>query len=208
MNILSRNNCLLIIITVLIGLNLRPILASISPIIPVLRNDIGISNQATGLLTTLPVLMMGIFALLAPLFQSKLSEYSGIIMGLLAIAVGSCMRLFAESAYYLLFTSIIGGVGIAVIQILMPAYLKRLKPDTSSTFMGFFTTGIMMGAAVSSAISSPLESAIGWRYALSSMSIPALVVLMLCIFTLQSFNEGENEAQYLSLPFKSFISLV
>ena len=83
----SYNQWILVTIIILVGLNLRPIMASISPIIPVLANDIGINNQTAGLLTTLPVAMMGCFALLGPRIQSRVSEYIGILAGLLAIAL-------------------------------------------------------------------------------------------------------------------------
>ncbi len=87
MNKFSHNQWILVTIIILVGLNLRPIMASISPIIPVLANDIGINNQTAGLLTTLPVAMMGCFALLGPRIQSRVSEYIGILAGLLAIAL-------------------------------------------------------------------------------------------------------------------------
>lgn len=113
---------LLAIITIIVGLNLRPIMASISPIIPVLTDAIGINNQATGLLTTLPVAMMGCFALLGPRIQSKVSEYIAILVGLLAIAFSCGYRFFVDSTFILLLTALIGGIGIAIIQTLMPAY--------------------------------------------------------------------------------------
>ncbi|HED2359905.1 TPA: cyanate transporter, partial [Serratia marcescens] len=48
---------------VLIGLNMRPLLTSIGPLLPTLRQATGLSFGGAALLTTLPVLMMGLMAL-------------------------------------------------------------------------------------------------------------------------------------------------
>ncbi len=192
---------LLAIITIIVGLNLRPIMASISPIIPVLADAIGINNQAAGLLTTLPVAMMGCFALLGPRIQSKVSEYIGILAGLLAIALSCGYRFFVDSTFILLLTALIGGIGIAMIQTLMPAYLKKIAPDNASVFMGLFTTGIMAGAAISAATTSPLEGAFGWNIALSIMAIPTILAIIL--FSAGMPRIESSRSGYLALPIKS-----
>ncbi|MEN6670072.1 MFS transporter [Psychrobacter sp. B38] len=192
---------LLAIVTLMIGFNLRPIMASVSPIIPVLQNAIGMTNQAAGLLTTLPVAMMGCFALLGARLQSKVGEYEGVVFGLLAIVISCSARLLTYSTLLLIITSIIGGMGIAIIQTLMPAYLKRVATDNASIYMGLFTTGIMGGAAIAATISSPLEAVFGWNFALSVMAMPALFAIALCFFGMQRLTTTDKG--YLSLPFKS-----
>ena len=195
------NKWLLAIVTLIIGLNLRPIMASISPIVPVLQNALGISNQAVGLLTTLPVAMMGGFALLGSRLQASVGEYKGVLFGLLAIMLACGARFLTQSTLSLIITSIIGGMGIAIIQTLMPAYLKRVATDNASIYMGLFTTGIMGGAAIAATISSPLEAIFGWNFALSVMAMPALFAIVLCFFGMQRLTTTDKG--YLSLPFKS-----
>lgn len=195
------NKWLLAFVTIAIGLNLRPIMASVSPIVSVLQSAIGINNQTTGLLIALPVAMMGCFALLGSRIQAKVGEYEGILFGLLAIATSCSSRLFIHSTFPLLITSIIGGMGIAVIQTLMPAYLKSVTKDNASIYMGLFTTGIMGGAAIAAATSSPLEKRFGWNSALSAMAIPALIAIIFCFFSMQSLKSKSKT--YLSLPLRS-----
>ena len=192
---------ILAIVTIIVGLNLRPIMASISPIIPVLTDAIGINNQTAGLLTTVPVAMMGCFAFLGPKIQSRMSEYFGILAGLLAIALSCTYRFFIDSVWLLLITSLIGGIGIAIIQTLMPAYLKRVTPENASIFMGLFTTGIMAGAAISAATASPLEGLFGWNVALSTMAIPAILAIILFASGMPRSKSSRNN--YLPLPIKS-----
>ncbi len=201
MSKLGYNQWILATITILVGLNLRPIMASISPIIPVLTDAVGINNQTAGLLTTVPVAMMGCFALLGPRIQSRVSEYLGILAGLLAIALSCTYRFFVDSVLLLLITSLIGGIGIAIIQTLMPAYLKRMTPENASVFMGLFTTGIMAGAAISAATASPLEGVFGWNIALSIMAIPTILAIILFASGMPRIESSRNG--YLPLPLKS-----
>lgn len=201
MSKLGYNQWILATITILVGLNLRPIMASISPIIPVLIDTVGINNQTAGLLTTVPVAMMGCFALLGPRIQSRVSEYLGILAGLLAIALSCTYRFFVDSVLLLLITSLIGGIGIAIIQTLMPAYLKRMTPENASVFMGLFTTGIMAGAAISAATVSPLEGVFGWNIALSIMAIPTILAIILFASGMPRIESSRNG--YLPLPLKS-----
>ena len=49
---------------VVVGLNLRPILASVSPLLADIRSATGMGFQTAALLTTLPVVCMGLVALL------------------------------------------------------------------------------------------------------------------------------------------------
>jgi CP family cyanate transporter-like MFS transporter len=51
---------------VLIGINLRPALSSLAPVLGQVKAEIGLSATMAGLLTTLPVLCLGLFGALAP----------------------------------------------------------------------------------------------------------------------------------------------
>lgn len=196
----SYSTWLIAVIALFVGMNLRPIMASVSPIIPVLRQAFGLTNQTAGLLTTLPVIMMGIFALFTPMLGGRISERTGVLIGLSAIAGASVSRLIANSSFWLLITAVVGGIGIAMIQTLMPAYIKRIKPEQSSTLMALFTTGIMAGAAMASAVSSPLEHMLGWQMALSSMTLPAVIAIILCTVAMPSI--ARQDSQAVPLPYQ------
>ena len=196
----SYSTWLIAVITLFVGMNLRPIMASVSPIIPVLRQAFGLTNQTAGLLTTLPVIMMGIFALFTPMLGGRISERTGVLIGLSAIAGASVSRLIANSSFWLLITAVVGGIGIAMIQTLMPAYIKRIKPEQSSTLMALFTTGIMAGAAMASAVSSPVEHMLGWQMALSSMTLPAVIAIILCAVAMPSI--ARKDSQAVPLPYQ------
>lgn len=63
---------------VVLGLNLRPILSSISPLLGEIRQATGLSFQSSALLTSLPVVCMGLVALVGvpgPHGQQRLAGF-------------------------------------------------------------------------------------------------------------------------------------
>ncbi|MDF0732064.1 MFS transporter [Pseudomonas entomophila] len=167
-----------VLLAVLVGINLRPIMASIGPLLDLLQHDLGLSNAQGGLLTTLPVMMMGLFALSGPWLLRLIGEVKGVALGIALIAAACAARSYVESAGTLIASAALGGIGIAVIQSLMPAFLKRNHPESAGMLMGLFTTGIMGGAAIAAAAAAPSAAVLGWKLTLGYAAIPALVALL------------------------------
>ncbi|AYH47823.1 MFS transporter [Dickeya fangzhongdai] len=157
-----------VVITVmLLGLNLRPVLAGVGPLLSRIQAATGMGDTQAGLLTTLPVFAMGICALYGGWLQARLGEYRGIGIGIVGIAVACLLRCWLTSTAGLLLTAALAGIGIALIQALMPSFLRRSFSRQSSRLMGLYTTAIMGGAALAAASISPLADIIDWDGALA-----------------------------------------
>ncbi|KAB5625255.1 CynX/NimT family MFS transporter [Pseudomonas putida] len=167
-----------VLLAILVGINLRPIMASVGPLLDLLQRDLGLSNSQGGLLTTLPVMMMGLFALAGPWLLRLLGEVKGVAIGMTLIAAACAVRTYVESSTALIASAAVGGVGIAVIQSLMPAFIKRNHPQSAGMLMGLFTTGIMGGAAIAAAIAAPSAGKLGWNLTLGYAAIPAMIALI------------------------------
>lgn len=150
--------------------------------IDLLQDELGLTSTASGLLTTLPVMTMGLFALAGPWLLRFPGEVKGVALGMALITASCASRLFVESAGGLIATAAFGGVGIAMIQSLMPAFLKRSYPQEAGTLMGLFTTGIMGGAALAAATAAPVAGVVGWNQTLGYAAIPALIALIVWLF--------------------------
>jgi len=159
----------------LVSLNLRPIIAVIGPIFNFLQEETKLSSAELGMLTTLPVIMMGVASLLATRFIKYIGEVKCIALGLLLIISTSIIRYMGHNSTSLLFSAILGGAGIGVIQSTMPSYIKRYFPNNSNTLMSLFTTGIMAGAAIMAALASPLLTRYGLSVTLGSALLPAVI---------------------------------
>ncbi|SDS80530.1 MFS transporter, CP family, cyanate transporter [Halopseudomonas litoralis] len=165
-------------LALIIGFNLRPIMASIGPLLDILQQDLGLSSTQASLLTTLPVFLMGVCALAGPWLQRWVGEVRGIALGMLLITLASAARLLIDSAAWLIVSAAVAGTGIAMVQALMPAWLKRNHPERAGSLMGLFTTGIMGGAVIAAAGAAPAAEIGGWRLVLGVALIPALLALI------------------------------
>lgn len=193
---------LVLLAIVLVALNLRPVMAVISPIVDQLQLATGMDDRLTGLLTTLPVMMMGLFALAGIAIQHYVSERQGVLAGLLLIAFACISRYWFAASSSLIVSAVVAGMGIALIQVLMPSFIKTIAPARAGTVMGFYTTAIMSGAAIAAALSAPVSQALGWQPMLALVALPAILA-MLVWFKITARLPLPVHAGSIQLPFKS-----
>lgn len=168
-----------IIAIVAVALNLRPALAAIGPLLDMIQAATGATNTQASLLTTLPVFVMGICALAGGRLNKYLNERTGIALGMALVALACAARYVGTQTYGLLLTAVLAGVGIALVQTLLPAFIKRNFAHDMGRVFGLYTTGIMAGAAVAAASAAGLAGSLGWSAALAFWSMPALLALPL-----------------------------
>lgn len=162
---------------VLVALNLRTTLASIGPLLDEIQHATGLGDVGAGMLTTLPVALMGVCLLGTARVRALLGERAGIAAGIALIALTCAARWVSPGAVQLVVTAIAGGIGIAIVQALMPAVIRLRAGARSASLMGLYSTGIMGGALVSSTLSPWVAPSLGWAGALGIWVVPALAGL-------------------------------
>lgn len=98
----SPRTGLMLLVLVLIGLNMRPLLTSIGPLLPQLRAASGMSFTVASLLTALPMVAMGGLALAGGWIIRHIRERDSVAVGLLMIIIGALMRELAPHSVVLL----------------------------------------------------------------------------------------------------------
>ncbi|KQR55941.1 MFS transporter [Brevundimonas sp. Leaf168] len=166
---------LLLAAIVALALNLRPAMAAVGPLLDLIEGATGMGSTAASLLTTLPVLMIGLGALSIRPLRRRLGERRGILLGALLIGAACLVRVVLTGATGLIASAVVVGVGVALIQALAPVVIKRAFPAKFGTVMALYTTGIMGGAAVAAATAAGLAETIGWAGTLALWSAPAFV---------------------------------
>lgn len=163
---------------VLVALNLRPSMASIGPLLSLIRQDIPLSFASASLLTMVPVTAMGLAMLFGVKLTRSMNEHSAIAGSLVIIGLATFSRLWVNSSAELILSAVVAGVGIATIQARMPSIIKNRFPDSLSFYMGLYVTAIMAGAALSAGFSPTIAAqAGGWRSGLAIWALLAAAAL-------------------------------
>ncbi|AKU95611.1 Cyanate transport protein CynX [Labilithrix luteola] len=162
----------------LVGINLRPALASIGPLLDAIQRDTGLSDTGASLLTMLPVALMGICLLGTRRVKALLGVRAGIALGIVLILLACLGRWWSMGATQLILTAILGGVGIAIVQALMPGVIRQRAGARTGSMMGLYSTAIMGGALVSSTASPWIAGSWGWPAGLGVWALLAMVGLV------------------------------
>lgn len=165
---------------VLIGFNLRIPIASLGPVLPEAARASGLSPWATSVLTTLPSLCFGLFSPLAPVFSRRIGDERTVLLMLGALTLGTALRGLA-GAPALFAAQILACLGIAAINVLAPALMKRDFRGHIALMTGLFTMSLCLGAALAAGVTVPLQRWLGgsWSLALAAWALPALLALLL-----------------------------
>ncbi|MGP8542991.1 CynX/NimT family MFS transporter [Pseudomonas protegens] len=170
---------LLLLGLILVALNLRPALSSMAPLLSDVSQHLGLSAAKAGLLTTLPVLCLGLFAPLAPLLARRFGAERVVLGILMTLALGIVLRSsFGEVGVFA--GSILAGASIGVIGVLLPGIVKRDFARHAGTMTGVYTMALCLGAAMAAGATVPLSQHFGgsWAMGLGIWVVPALVAAL------------------------------
>jgi MFS transporter, CP family, cyanate transporter len=169
-----RAGALVAAAVVLLALNLRTVVASLPPLLATIRDDLGLSGAAAGLLTTLPVLLFGALAPLVPRLARRfaLERVVALCAALTAVAaaargIGTTPALFAGS--------LVAGASVSIGQAALPILIRTRWPARTGRLTGAYSLALTLGALLGALVAVPLERALGdsWEGSLASWALPA-----------------------------------
>jgi CP family cyanate transporter-like MFS transporter len=161
---------------VLIALNLRPALAAVPPLLGTIQRSAGLSSPAAGLLTTIPVICFGVFALATPALARRIGLARLLLVALVVLVGGVGLRLVPTTVALFAGTAV-AGAAIAVANVTLPAVIKDLFPDRVALLTGLYSMALSAGAALAAGLTVPLRQSmgVGWRPALAAWGLLALL---------------------------------
>lgn len=184
----------LLLAIIIAALNLRPIITSVAPLLGTLQSELRMSGLTSSLLTTLPVLCMGIFAPAATRLRDRFGLERTIFIALMLIVVATASRGMINSAALLIISAIAGGIGISLAGPLLSGFIKKYFP-TKPSLVSLYSAAMTVGAALASALTVPIYEASGkgsMALALSCWSILGIVAIIVWSLFLQKKSK-QNE---------------
>ncbi|MGY1501882.1 CynX/NimT family MFS transporter [Streptomyces sp. QTS52] len=171
---------LVVVGIVLSALNLRPAITSLGALLEEVRDGLGMSGTAAGVLTSVPPFCFALFGVMAPRLARRFGVGAVVCAGMAAIAAGLAIRPWTGTAAGFLAASALALMGIAVSNVLMPVVVKRWFPDRVGSMTGLYSMALALGTAAAAAITVPMTEALGgsWRSGLTVWAVLAAAAVV------------------------------
>jgi len=156
---------------------LRPQLLAIGPLLPFIRADLDLPASVAGLLTTIPVLCMGVCAPIGPRVAARVGPATALAVCLGLIITGGVARALLPGVAFLLVTTFAIGVGIGIAGAIPSMIVARHLPRRPALGTGAYAGGIVIGSTLGAAVAVPLAGDAAWRAALLVISLASLASL-------------------------------
>jgi CP family cyanate transporter-like MFS transporter len=184
----------------IVAANLRPAVVSVAPLVDEIKASTGWSSSVTGLLTTLPVLVFGLAAPVAPRCAARFG-IERTVFGALVLLVAAILVRLQASPVALFAGSALIGAAIGVCNVVLPSLIKRDFAHRSGLMTGLYSMTLSGGAAAAAALTVPINDAIGgnWRMTLASWGAFVLVALVVWAPQLRLLHRMELGAERDSL---------
>ena len=138
------------------GFNLRSVILAVPPVLPLIQHDLQLSYAATGLLTALPVLVLGVGAWPSGLLAERIGPRSCVSIGLVLLGAGALLRALQSTALSLFLFTLLLSLGIAVSQTAIPILARRWFPAQIGLVAALFSDGLIIGEAVAAGVTIPI----------------------------------------------------
>lgn len=163
---------------VLVASTLRTAVASLSPILDRVEQEIPLSTALVGLLGMLPPLCYAVFGILTPVVSRRAGLEPLLIAALVALCVGLAGRGLAPTAGWLLAASALTFAAVGVGNVLLPPLVKRYFPDRIGQLTSLYVTALAVSTFVPPLVAVPVAEAAGWRASLAVWAAFAVLALV------------------------------
>ncbi|WP_405175760.1 MFS transporter [Paenibacillus sp. FSL H8-0261] len=171
---------------VLVAFNLRPAITSVGPLVGVIQEDVGLAHWSAGLLMSIPLISFAVMSSLVPRIAARLSNEKTLLLGLVILLVGICIRSISMTLF-IFFGTLLIGVGIAIGNVLLPVVVKEKFPQKFGLMTSIYSTSMGLFASLASGISIPLAHGLklGWDGALIVWGIPTIIAIVVWILLIR-----------------------
>lgn len=162
----------------LVAGNLRAALTTVGPVLSNLRDDLGLSSSAASFLVSLPLLAFAVVSPFVPRVALRLGLERTIAAALGVLAVGLVVRSTPPTVLLWVGTLLIG-VAIAVLNVVLPSWVKRDFPTKIGQVTGAYSAAQSGFAAVASGVAVPVAgfTGLGWRLPAAMWAGMALIAV-------------------------------
>lgn len=162
----------------LVAGNLRTAITAVGPVLPAIEASYGLPATTASVLVSLPLIAFAGVSPFAPRLARALGLERAIGLALAVLVVGLVVRSVPPVALLWIGTALIG-VAIAVLNVVLPALVKRDFPARIGQVTGAYSAVQSSFAAIAAGVAVPVAgmSDLGWRLPLGMWAGLALLTL-------------------------------
>lgn len=176
----AGNPLLLIAGILCMAMALRAPITGVPPLTGMIREQLGLSATAAGMLITLPLLAFAVVSLFAAGLARRHGLERSLFAAMLLVAAGIVVRTLGP-AWSLFLGTVVIGAGIAIGNVLLPSLLKRDFPQQVASLTSAYVLTMSLAAGLASAVAIPLAdlSDATWRFSTGCLLVvPVLSALL------------------------------
>ncbi|EPE2651940.1 MFS transporter [Vibrio fluvialis] len=128
------------------GFSLRPGITSIAPALSEIQTHFQVPESLLGLLTAIPVMCMGLLSPLAHWVAQRAGIKMTLLIGFMLVAVGETLRVQTYWFSVLLFTSLLVGIGDALIRPVLSGFIKQHSGRYTPLAIGWYAASMGIGS--------------------------------------------------------------
>jgi len=162
----------------LVAGNLRAGITTVGPVLAELQHDLGLSSLTASILISLPLLAFAFVSPVAPVLARRIGLERALGVALAGLAVGLVVRSLPGLPLLWIGTALLG-VAIAILNVVLPALVKRDFPTRIGQVTGAYSAVQASFAAIAAGAAVPVAAltAWGWRLPLGMWAGLALIAL-------------------------------
>ncbi|WP_314037779.1 MFS transporter [Dietzia sp. CH92] len=160
---------------VLVSLNLRTAVTSLSPLLGVIDAEIGLGAAGMGLLGMIPTLMFAVWGVLTPVVLRRMGLELLTVSAMLAAAAGQVIRALAQDPWVMGAGSLVALAGMGIGNVVAPPLVKKYFPRHVAAVSMAYITGLQLGTVVPALVAVPVEEAAGWRLSIGWWAVLAVI---------------------------------
>jgi len=165
----------------LAGLAMRLPLLVVPPVLPLIHDDLRMSETQVGALIGMPLTMFALAAIPGSLLIARFGAMRIAVAGLFLTALAAASRAAAVDVWMLYGVTVVMGFGIAILQPTMPTLVRAWIPNrmwlASAVYTNGLTIGVLLGPTLTIPLVLPLVGG-SWRRDLAVWAAPGLLAAL------------------------------
>lgn len=177
-----RHTLLCLALLWIAGNGMRLTILAVPPVIPLIHDDLHMSETQVGILSGLPAALFALAAVPGSLLIARFGALTALMVGLIATGVGSALRGTADGVMVLYATTILTGFGVAVMQPAMPPLVRSWLPNRIGFATAVYTNGLLIGEVFPIALTGILILPMfggSWRADVAFWGAPCIAIALI-----------------------------